>query len=243
MYTLIKREISGFFSSIIGYIVIIVFLLANSLFMWIIPGELNILDNGYSNVDTLFIIAPWVFMFLVPAITMRLFAEEKRLGTIELLLTRPIADIQIVFAKYIAGLALVIFSLIPTITYYISVYLLGDPVGNIDSGGFWGSFIGLFFLGGIYVSICLFVSSLAQNQIILFLLLIVLSFIFFVGFDTICKIGFLSSIDSLIVGLGITEHYMSMSRGVIDTRDILYFLGVITAFIFATKLVLESRKW
>jgi len=243
MYTLIKREISGFFSSIIGYIVIIVFLIANSLFMWIIPGELNILDNGYSNADTLFIIAPWVFMFLVPAITIRLIAEEKRLGTMELLLTRPLADIQIVFAKYIAGLALVILSLVPTLTYYFSVYLLGDPIGNIDSGGFWGSFIGLFFLGGIYVAIGVFASSLTQNQIISFILAIVLCFIFYTGFDSISKIGFLSSIDSIIVGLGITEHYMSMSRGVIDTRDIIYFLGVITAFIFITKLVLESRKW
>lgn len=243
MYTLIKREISGFFSSIIGYIVIIVFLVANSLFMWVVPGDLNILDSGYSNVDTLFIIAPWVFLFLVPAITMRLFAEEKRLGTIELLLTRPLADIQIVFAKYIAGLALVIFSLIPTLTYYVSVYILGDPVGNIDSGGFWGSFIGLFFLGAIYVSIGVFASSLTQNQIISFIFSIVLCFIFYAGFDSISKLDFLSSIDSFIVGLGITGHYQSMSRGVIDTRDIVYFLGVITAFIFATKLVLESRKW
>jgi len=243
MYTLIKREISGFFSSIIGYIVIIVFLIANSLFMWVVPGDLNILDSGYSNVDALFIIAPWVFMFLVPAITMRLFAEEKRLGTIELLLTRPLADIQIVLAKYIAGLVLVLLSLIPTLTYYFSVYALGDPIGNIDSGGFWGSFIGLFFLGAIYVSIGVFASSLTQNQIISFIFSIVLCFIFFAGFESFSKLELLSSIESFIVGLGITEHYQSMSRGVIDTRDIIYFLGVISVFIFATKLVLESRKW
>ncbi len=243
MFTLIKREISGFFSSIIGYIVIIVFLIANSLFMWVIPGDFNIFDNGYSNVDTLFIIAPWVFLFLVPAITMRLFAEEKRLGTIELLLTRPLSDIQIVLAKYIAGLALVIFSLLPTITYYISVYLLGDPVGNIDSGGFWGSFIGLFFLAAIYVSIGVFASSMTQNQVLSFIFSIVICFIFFAGFESIGQIGFLSSVENNIIGLGITEHYKSISRGVVDSRDIVYFLGVVIVFIFATKLVLESRKW
>ena len=243
MFTLIKREISSFFSSIIGYIVIIVFLVTNFLFIWAIPGEFNVLSNGYSDVSTLFFIAPWLFLFLVPAVTMRLFAEEKRLGTIELLLTRPLSDLQIVFAKYIAGLALVLFSLLPTITYYVSVYLLGDPVGNIDSGGFWGSYIGLFFLAGIYVSIGVFASSLTKNQVVSFIFSIVLCFVFYVGFDTISKMGMFSSIENVIVGLGITDHYQSMSRGVLDSRDVLYFLGVITIFIFGTKLVLESRKW
>jgi ABC-2 type transport system permease protein len=154
MYSLFTKEIRSFLSSLIGYIVIIVFLLAISLFMWIIKGDSNVLDMGYANIDTLFAIAPWVFLFLIPAITMRSFADEKKSGTIELLLTRPLTDLQIILAKYLAGLVLVLFSLIPTLVYFYSVYKLGAPEGNIDTGGTWGSYIGLLFLGSSFVSIC-----------------------------------------------------------------------------------------
>ena len=170
MYTLLKKEISGFFSSLTGYIVIIVFLVINSLFMWIFPGSNNVSDGGYANLDTLFTIAPWVFLFLVPAVTMRMFADEKKSGTIELLLTRPLSDFQIIFAKYLAGLLLVLFSILPTLIYFYSVYQLGNPVGNIDTGGTWGSFIGLFFLAGIYVAIGTLSSSFTENQIVAFII-------------------------------------------------------------------------
>jgi ABC-2 type transport system permease protein len=246
MYSLFKKEINSFFSSLTGYIVIIVFLLVNSFFLWIFPntsGAFNIIDSGYANLDGLFILAPFIFLFLVPALTMRLFAEEKRSGTIELLLTRPVSDLKIILAKYFAGLILVMFSIIPSLIYFISVYLMANPVGNIDTGGIWGSYIGLFFLAAVYVSIGIFASSFTENQIISFIIAMLICFFAFMGFDSISTIDIVKPIDFMIINLGINEHYKSISRGVIDTRDIIYFLSVISIFIFFTKLVLESRKW
>lgn len=243
MFVLLWKEIGSFFSSITGYVVIVVFLLINSLFMWIFPGEFNLLDAGYANLDSLFIISPWVFLFLVPAITMRLFSDEKKSGTIELLLTRPLSDFTIVFAKFLTGLFLVLFSLLPTVIYYITIYLLGNPVGNLDSGGIFGSYIGLFFLAGIYISIGLLASSLTENQIISFILSMILSFAFYYGFDALASLSIFKDFDSLIVNIGINEHYRSISRGVVDSRDIVYFVSVITVFLFFTKTVLTRRKW
>ncbi|MCK5822460.1 MAG: gliding motility-associated ABC transporter permease subunit GldF [Bacteroidales bacterium] len=243
MFTLFRKEISVFFSSLIGYIVIIVFLLANSLLMWILPGQFNVLDSGYANIDTLFFIAPWVFMFLVPAVTMRLFADEKKSGTIELLLTRPLTEFQIILSKYFAGLVIVLLSILPTIIFFLSVYLLGSPVGNIDVGGTWGSYIGLFFLASIYSAIGIFSSSITENQIISFILALILSFMFFIGFETISALSVFESISSIVLALGINEHYISMSRGVIDIRDVIYFISIIIMFLLFTKIVLQSRKW
>jgi len=243
MFVLYKKELNSFFSSLTGYIAIIVFLIITGLFVWVFPGNFNILDNGFSNLDGLFIIAPWVFLFLIPAITMRLFADEKKSGTIELLLTKPISDFNIVFAKYLAGLTVVSISLLPTLIYFLSVYLLGNPVGNIDTGGTWGSFIGLFFLSAIYVAIGVFSSSLTDNQIVAFILSMLISFLIYIGFDYISDLNIFGGMSYLISKLGISFHYASISRGVVDTRDILYFLSIIALFIFSTKLKLESRKW
>ena len=160
MLTLINKEIRSFLGSLVGYIVIVVFLTTIGLFMWVFPGDYNVLDNAFSSIGSLFYIGPWVFMFLIPAITMRLFSEESRTGTIELLLTKPITDFQIVLAKYIAGFSLVFFSLLPTLVYFYSVYQLGSPPGNIDTGGTWGSYFGLLFLGSVFVAIGLFALSL-----------------------------------------------------------------------------------
>ncbi len=156
MWTLFKKEVSGFLNSVLGYVVISVFLLVNGLFLWVFPLESNILDFGYASIDGLFLIGPFVFLFLIPAITMRFFAEEKKTGTIELLMTRPLTDLQVILAKYFAALLLVVISILPTLIYYFSVYQLGFPKGNIDSGGMWGSYIGLFFLGASFVAIGLF---------------------------------------------------------------------------------------
>lgn len=243
MIALFKKEINSFFSTLTGYIVIIVFLVATSLFMWTFPGELNILESGYANMDTLFIIAPWIFLFLVPAVTMRMFADEKRSGTLELLLTRPLNDLLIVLGKFFAGLLLVLVSLIPCLIYFLSVYLLGNPVGNIDTGGTWGSFIGLFFLAAIYVSIGVFSSSLSDNQIIAFIVALILCFFFYIGFDFISSVSFFKPVDEFIMTLGINEHYKSMSRGVIDSRDMVYYILVIVLFVMLTKVVIQSRKW
>lgn len=243
MLTLIRKEIRSFLGSLVGYIVIAVFLITIGLFMWVFPGEYNVLDGGFSTIGSLFYIGPWVFMFLIPAITMRLFSEESRTGTIELLLTKPITDFQIVLAKYIAGFSLVFFSLLPTLVYYYSVAQLGNPQGNIDVGGTWGSYFGLLFLGSVFVSIGLFASSISNNQIISFIVAVFLCFFCYAGFDSISSLELFGAIDAFIIKLGINEHYRSMSRGVIDTRDVIYFLSVIFLFLLLTKTVLASRKW
>ncbi|NQX97699.1 MAG: gliding motility-associated ABC transporter permease subunit GldF [Flavobacteriales bacterium] len=243
MLTLINKEIRSFLGSLIGYIVIVVFLTTIGLMMWVFPGGTNVLDNGYANIDALFYVAPWVFMFLIPAITMRLFAEESRTGTIELLLTKPLTDFQIVFAKYIAGFTLVLFSLLPTLVYFYSVYQLGNPVGNIDVGGTIGSYFGLLFLGGIFVAIGVFASSITSNQIISFIVAVFLCFFCYVGFESISSLEYFGTVDDIIMKMGINEHYVSMSRGVIDTRDVIYFLSTIFLFLIFTKTALSSRKW
>jgi len=242
MLTLLKKELSGFFSSLTGYIVIIVFLTANGLFLWVFPGDNNVLDTGYANLGTLFFIAPWVFLFLVPAVTMRLFADEKRTGTIELLFTRPLSALQIIFAKYLAGVLLVLLALLPTLVYFFTVYRLGIPYGNIDTGGTWGSYIGLFFLATVYVAIGVFASSITDNQIIAFITAMALSFFIFIGFEAISSMEFLGNSGGFIDNLGINAHYKSISRGVIDTRDIIYFLAVSGIFIALTKFVLDKQK-
>jgi ABC-2 type transport system permease protein len=243
MGVLLLKEIRGFFSSLTGYIVIIVFLVANSLFMWVFPGNLNILDSGYSSLDSLFIMAPWIFLFLVPAITMRMFAEEKRAGTLEFLLTKPLTDLQIIGAKYLGGLLLVLLSLIPCLVFYWSVSALGSPPGNLDTGGTWGAFLGLFFLAAIYVAIGVFASAVSDNQIVAFIMAVLVSFLVYQGFDYLSSLPGLQSFDAFIINLGINEHYKSISRGVVDSRDIVYYLAVITLFILVTKIRLQSRNW
>ena len=242
MWSLYRKEISSFFSSVTGYLVAGVFLVLTGLFLWVIPGQMNILFGGYASLDSLFYLAPWLYLFLVPAVTMRLFADEKRTGTMELLYTRPISEWHIVMAKYLAGFTLVVISLLPTLVYFYSVIQLGNPVGNIDFGGTWGSFIGLLFLSGIYVAIGVFCSSLTDNQIVSFIMAVVLSFVFYYGFETLSQMVSGSS-QSLIVFMGIDEHYQSMSRGVLDSRDVLYFLSMITLFLYLTRTVLSSKKW
>lgn len=243
MLTLYKKEINSFLNSILGYIVIVVFLIVNGMFLWIFPMETNILDFGYANMDGLFMLAPFVFLFLIPAITMRFFADEKKSGTIELLMTKPLTDLQVILAKYFAGLTLVIISLLPTLIYFISVYQLGFPKGNIDVGGTWGSYIGLLFLGASFVAIGLFASSLTDNQIVSFILAALLSGFIYIGFEFIFGLDLFGNIDLFIKSLGISSHYSYMSKGVIDTRDLLYFLSLISIFIILTKISLESRKW
>ncbi|HUX55039.1 MAG TPA: gliding motility-associated ABC transporter permease subunit GldF [Williamwhitmania sp.] len=242
MYHIFLKEIRLFFSSLTGYIAILVFLVANGLFMWVFPGEMNVLDAGYANIDTLFMLAPWVFLFLVPAITMRTFAEERKGGTLELLLTKPLTELDLVMGKFLASVFLVICSLVPTLIFFFSVYKLGNPVGNIDMGGTWGSFIGLFFLASIYVAIGVFASSLTTNQIVSFIVAMLLSFLLYMGFEYIGSLQAFRGIETNIVALGINDHYQSISRGVVDSRDILYFLSVDSLFLYASKLILQRRK-
>ncbi len=242
MLTLVKKEIGSFFSSLTGYVVVGVFLVVSGLFIWVFPGELNIPDSGYATLDTLFIIAPWVFLFLVPAVTMRMFAEERRSGTIELLHVRPLSDLKIVAAKFLAAVILILISLLPTLVWYWSVHSLGNPQGNLDTGAIWGSYIGLVFLASCYASIGLFASSLTDNQIVAFIVTVLLCFFFFIGFEMISALPLPPRAEELMLHLGINEHYRSVSRGVVDTRDIVYFLSLIVFFVYLTGTVLEGRK-
>lgn len=242
MYSLLKKEVTSFFGSLTGYVVIFVFLLATGLFLWVFPGNFNIPEGGYASLDGLFSLAPWVYLFLVPAITMRLFAEEKRLGTMEVLLTRPISVFKIVLAKYFAGLLLVIISLLPTLIYFYSVYALGNPVGAMDTGGTWGAYIGLFFLAAIYVAIGLLASALTDNQIFSFILAMGLSFIAYLGFDMVGAMQLPSALQQAITSFGINEHYNSISRGVVDSRDMIYFLTTILLFLFITSRIIHFHR-
>ncbi len=243
MYPLFRKELTGFFSSLTGYIVIVIFLLSTGLFMWVFPGSMNLIDTGYAHLNPFFALAPWVFLFLAPAVTMRLFSEEKKTGTLNLLFTKPITDFQIVLAKYLAGLSIVILAIIPTLIYYYSLSRLASPVGNLDHGATIGSYFGLFFLASIYVAIGVFSSSLSQNQIVAFLIGLSICFFFFTGFDSLGTLTGNYQIGYYFRQVGINEHYLSISRGVIDTRDIVYFVSMVIIFLLFTKTKLQSRKW
>ncbi len=242
MFSIYKKEIRSFLSSLIAYVVMLVFLLAIGLFTWVLP-DYNVFDYGYANLDTLFSMAPWLFIFLISAITMRSLSEEKKNGTIEIITTKPISDLQIILGKYFAGLTLVLFTILPTLIYYVSIYKLGAPAGNLDSGAIWGSYLGLFFLSACFVAVGMFASAVSDNQIISFVVSMFLCFLFYNLFELIADFKLLGSWDSVVAGLGINAHYQSISRGVIDSRDVFYFIGFDVVFIAATKTLFGSRKW
>lgn len=242
MYSLFKKEIKTFLGSLIGYLAVLVFLLVSSLFLWVFPGNYNIPESGYATLEPFFSLAPWLYLFLVPAITMRFFADEKRSGTMEILLTRPISDFKLVLAKFLAGMVLVLFSLLPTLLYFLSVYLLGNPVGSMDVGATWGSFFGLFFLATIYVAIGIFTSSLTDNQIVSFILAMVLSFVFYLGLEFVASIDIPYLFQQILMWFSINEHYLSASRGVIDLQDVVYFIGMTFLFLYFTSILIRKGK-
>jgi len=243
MWSIFKKEINTFFSSLIGYITIGVFLVILGLIMFVFP-DTSLLEYNFATLDQLFDIAPMIFMLLIPAITMRFFAEEQQNGTIELLVTKPVTDLDIVLGKYFAALLLVLFALLPTLLYYYTVYQLGSPPGNLDSGAILGSYIGLVFLAGAFTAIGLFASALAGNQIEAFILAAFLGFAFFYGFFFISKLPvFVGKVDDVVQMIGMDYHYSSISRGVLDTRDLIYFASLISLFIAMTLVSLGSRKW
>jgi ABC-2 type transport system permease protein len=242
MYSLFRKELKQFFGSLIGYLAIITFLLVSGLFLWVFPGNFNIPDSGYASLEPFFALAPWLYLFLVPAVTMRLFAEERRGGTMEILLTKPLTDLQLVFVKFLAALTLVIFTLLPTLIYFYSVWQLGNPVGNLDVGSTWGAFFGLFFLAAIYVAIGLFASSVTDNQIVAFILAMLLSFVFYIGFEFIGGSGIPYGLEKTLTWLSINDHYLSVSRGVIDGRDITYFAGMTFIFLLLTMLMVRRIR-
>ncbi|MBL7811636.1 MAG: gliding motility-associated ABC transporter permease subunit GldF [Bacteroidetes bacterium] len=242
MWVIYKKEIRSFLSSLIAYVVMVVFLLATGLFMWIIKGT-TVFDLGVASMQVMFDIAPYIFIFLVSAVTMRSFSEERRLGTIETLTTRPVSDMGIIMGKYLACVTLVLFALLPTLVYYYSVHQLGDPVGNVDTGSMWGSYFGLLWLGAAYASIGIFASAVTDNQIVALILSMAVCLFFYMLIGMVGDIKALDSIGKSVEWFGLDYHYDSLSRGVLDTRDVLYFASFSALFIWFTKLVFESRKW
>jgi ABC-2 type transport system permease protein len=240
LLTIFRKEIAGFFNSLIAYLVMAVFLTGVGLFFWLF--ELNVLESGFASMDILFDIGPYFFLFLVPAITMRSFSEEMKSGTLEFLATKPLTDWQILLGKYFAAVFLVFFALLPTLIYLVSVWWLGDPPGNMDMGATIGAYIGLFMLGAIFAAIGVLTSSLSENQIVAFILGLFLCFVFFLAFDYLADLNALGSLNTFLIKIGIIEHYRSISRGVIDTRDLLYFFSMIAIFLILTKIVLARRK-
>lgn len=234
MGELIKKELKSFFTALSGYVVLAFFLVANGVFLWILPGMYNIPESGMADLQPFFSLAPMLYLFLVPVVCMRLFAEEKRSGTLELLFTRPVSVPKIVWAKFLAGFFLVLLSILPTLIYPVSLYFLAQPVGNIDTGGIIGSYIGLFFLSGIYVAAGVWASAVTDNQIVAFLYALILSFLLFAGFDFISETALFVEYQNFILSLGIDYHYEPMSRGVIALSDVIYFLSVILFFIWLT---------
>lgn len=242
MYAVLKRELFGLLNSLMAYITIGVFLLASGLLLWFFP-DTSILDYGYAELSGFFSLAPFLFLFLIPALTMRSFAEERREGTYVLLATRPLTDWQIILAKYFSCLILVLFALIPTIIYYISIYKLGFPEGNIDAGAVLGSYIGLLLLSSAFTAVGIFSSSITKNQVVAFAIAVFICFIVYTGFDAMSKVFGLRGIESYLISLSVNTHYQSISRGVLDTRDIVYFLTFVLLFLGLTKMVIGGRKW
>jgi len=241
MYAVFKRELFGFLSSMVAYITIGVFLLVSGLLLWFFP-DTSLLDYGYADLSGFFSLVPYLFMFLIPAVTMRSFAEERREGTYELLITRPITLWQIILSKYLASLLLVLFAIFPTIIYCYSISKLGFPEGNIDSGAIIGSYIGLFFLGAAFTAIGLFTSALTKNQVIAFVICAAICAFAFIGFDYTSQLLSLQNIEGLISNLGIKQHYISISRGVIDTRDLIYFITFTVLFLSLTKMIMGGKR-
>lgn len=240
MITILFKEINEFLDSLIAYVVIGVFLTGIGLLTWIFP-ETNVLDYGYASLETLFSLGPYVFIFMIPAITMKSFAEEKRSGTLELLTTLPFHQYEIVLGKFFAGFLLVIVSILPTLIYYFSISALGNPTGNLDTPGIIGSYIGLILLGGAFTSIGIFTSAITQNQIVSFITSAFLCYVFYSGFSSIADLSIWGGNSAAIEVLGMLFHYNSLSRGVIDVTDIAYFVGLIFMLLLFTNLSLNRR--
>lgn len=242
MIRVLSKEFNSFLNSLIAYVVIGVFLTGMGLLMWVFP-ETSVLDYGYADMDTLFSLGPYVFIFLIPAITMRSFAEETKSGTMELLLTKPLTDWDIVLGKFLACLLLVLFALLPTLIYYFSVRALGAPAGNIDTPGVIGSYLGLALLAGVFCSVGIVASSITSSQIVAFILAAFLCFLVFTGFESMSTLNVWSTNTLLIKQFGILYHYEALSKGLIDSRDVIYFISVIAVMLLISKIILSARSW
>ena len=242
MKPILLKELNSFFSSPIAYLVIAVYLLINGLFLWVFKGDFNILHAGFADLNSYFFLAPWIFIFLIPAITMRSFSDEINTGTIEILKTKPITTWELILGKYFGSLILVILAIIPTLIYAYSIYQLGNPIGNLKFGATFGSFIGLLFLAGTYTAIGIFSSTISKNQIVSFITAVFLCFFLYYGFEAISNFNIFGDLDYTIQNIGMKAHFNSISKGVIDTRDLIYFTTVTFFFLLLTKYRIQNEK-
>lgn len=242
MWVLLRKEFLSFYNSLIAFLVTGSFLIMTGLLMWVFP-ETSVLEYGYADMDTLFSLAPYLFIFLVPGITMRSFAEEKKSGTLELLITRPLTDAQIVVAKFLASWLLVVVALIPTLVYYASLYAMGDPPGNIDTPGVAGSYIGLLLLASVFCAAGILASLLSANQIVAFVLAAFFCYFLFSGFDSIAALMQWSELSLRLKQMGLLYHYEALGRGVVDSRDVVYLISLTALLLLSAKTILSSRTW
>jgi ABC-2 type transport system permease protein len=250
MKALYWKEVRSFLGSIIGYIFIIIFLITSGIFHWVVTEDTNLLQGEEVDMIPFFNLSPVIFLILIPAITMRMIAEERKTGTIELLFTRPITDFQIILAKYLAGITLLLISLLPTLIYYFSMVSLGadnlnDPTlaGTvIDEGATFTSYLGLFLLGSTFIAIGIFSSSVTSNQIVAFIVSMFLCWLFYDGFELLGSFNLMGDYDIIFQYIGLTYHYRSIMKGVLDTGDLIYFFGLIALFLAATLTVVKSLK-
>ncbi len=242
MKSILIKELNSFFSSPIAYLVIAVYLLVNGLFLWVFEGDFNILHAGFADLNNYFFLSPWIFIFLIPAITMRSFSDEINTGTIEILKTKPITTWQLILGKFTGSFLLVIFAILPTLIYVYSIYKLGNPVGNIKFGTTFGSFIGLLFLAGTYTSIGVFSSTISKNQIVSFIIAVFISFFLFYGFEALANYNLFGNLDYTLQNFGMSAHYNSISKGVIDTRDLIYFASITFFFLLVTNYRIQHEE-
>lgn len=236
MFAILKKEINSFFASPIGYLVIGLFLVLNGLFLWLFNGDFNILESGFADMTPFFLLAPWILIFLVPAVTMRSFSDEKKQGTLELLVTKPVSHLQIVLGKYFGALVLIILSLLPTLLYILALDDLKVTINILDYGSIIGSYLGLLFLVAAYTAIGIFASTISENQIVAFISAVFLCFFFYFGFEG------LSGLSALpLEQFGMEAHYNSISRGVLDTRDLLYFISISVLFIVMIQFNIQKK--
>lgn len=239
MLSLFLKEINAFFGSLLGYLVLSLFLVALGLIVWVFP-ETSVLEYGYADLEALFTYTPYVFTFLVPAISMRAIADERKTGTWELLRTSPLSLVQIILAKYLALLCLVFVALLPTLLYFYSIVQLGNPVGNLDQAGFFGSWIGMIMIGAVFAAVGLFASSLTSQQVVAFVLGVFLCFVLYFGFSALADMQ-LGNLSYLASDLSLSVHYTNLSRGVVDSTDIFFLFGMIWLFLGGSVLVLKNK--
>ncbi len=242
MIAIFIKELISFFSSLTGYLAGGVFLLLTALVLWVLPGAYNVVESNEATLQGLFTVAPWLFLFLVPAITMRMFSDERRQGTLQLLYARPVTQWAMVLGKYLAAVVLVVLMLLPTLVHMVLIYLLGAPVGSLDTGATWGSYLGLLLLGCLYASVGVYCSTLTQSGVVAFILGALLCLALYMGFESLATLEGLEGMAQRIASLGIEHHYRSIRRGVVDTRDLLYFLCVSSLFLGLARQRLRSAR-